>query len=208
MKRELQNLTEYLQTAAEDGQLSEHIYLNACKKIKTVYDASETPRTRIVEQVVIEYALCNPFSLLTAPAEINMFDDDFVESLFETFVCTSPTEAERADWLDKICEVYFDTDDVPASCIDVASGLACTMIQSMPECCETVMDRLTDDLCLDPTDLFSAELVAILADSAPQLVTYFYCSGKCIADDNWATAEQLIQLRGHLEKYLENKDTR
>lgn len=208
MKRELQDLQDFLQTAAEGGRLSEQIYVGACKRIKNVYDASETPRTHIVEQVVIEYGLCNPFSLMTAPAEVNIFDEDFVERLFEEFVCTVPTADERAEWIDKICEVYFDVDDVPAHCTDVAATIASTMIQVMPECCKVVMDRLTDELCIDPTELFSVQLVIILAQTAPILATYFYHEGECIAEDGWATDAELRALRARLEKYRKQQDSR
>ena len=201
MKRELRVLQEYLEEAAESGQLNESVYLNACKKIKNVFDASETRKELIMEEVVIDYALHNPFSLLAAPVEINVFEEDFVENLFDIYSRIYETDAERTEWLSKICDVYFDPNDMPASYIDIAAEIAITMIEIMPECTEVVMDRLTDEIDIDATDLFSVEMVKFLALKAPVLVTYFFVDGECIADESWAKPEQIAQLRNALEEY-------
>ena len=80
MKRELRELTEFLETQVESGKLSEDVYIGACKRIKSVFDASEVPAREIAESVVISYALVMPMSLGGAPPDVNQFSIEFMHA--------------------------------------------------------------------------------------------------------------------------------
>tara|TARA_Y100001970_G_C14071304_1_gene769599 strand:- start:484 stop:1110 length:627 start_codon:yes stop_codon:yes gene_type:complete len=201
MKRELRLLSEYLDDCVEQGELREEVYLNACKKVKNIFDAGELPKQLIIQDVVIDYAIANPLSLVNAPVEVNVFDEDFIEHLLDVFTDVTTDQSDRRCWIRKLVEVYFDADEPSSSCLDLISEIASTIIESVPECTDIIMDHINDELCIEPTDLFSFELVNELVQRAPALAEYYVIDGECIDESTkWASAKQKEQLRNTIKR--------
>ena len=62
MKRRLHELTSFLESRVDDGSMTEHVYVRACKQIKKMYEANASQEREIAERVVISSACGMPFT--------------------------------------------------------------------------------------------------------------------------------------------------
>jgi hypothetical protein len=193
MKRQLGELSEYLDAEVDAGRLTENTYVGACKRLKAVFDAGEAPKKMIIQDVVVEYALTCPSSLASAPAEISVYDNDFIEYLLEAFDERMENESDRRAWIAELLEFYFqpqdfDDDAIP---IDVTRELICVIVEQLPSAAEQLMDHLVKTLGIAPLELLDFETLSQIAIYAPVVLKYYFKDGACIGEaSDWLSPTQ------------------
>lgn len=104
-----------LDDLAEAGDVSSNAYNVLAKKLKDVHDSADSGKMPVIENVVMEYAMAEPSTLIFAPSSVQTWSPVFVRTLMLKYLSASEDEHWNLPsanvWKDNLVKHYMGLDN-------------------------------------------------------------------------------------------------
>lgn len=193
-----------LDDLAESGEVTSNAYNVLAKKLKDVHDSVDSGKTPVIENVVMEYAMQEPSTLVFAPSSVQTWSPVFVRTLVLKFL--SAAEEEHWDlpspsvWKDKLVTHYMGLDNCVVDEARIRDAIEIFTIASPDQFVTAIianLHRLYHNMAVSAWEIFDEdgdEMVRLAETSPPFREALMSLLDATDSSQN-AVREKLISMR-------------